>query len=244
LDVPKRKMEKNIKAVLFDVDDTLFDRNLAQRKVLDLIVSQLPDVFNGLEKKRILEAFLESDRISTEEFNAGAPWEGGRDGRNRIFLRLLGLPENYASTITELYVRKSSIVKAPVPGAVSTVKNLSKRFKVGVISNGAPDVQYRKLETIGLRDLFSCIVLSEEIGSIRKPDPRIFQLALSSLHLLSSECLYVGDSYMNDVVGAKGVGMQVCWLNRKTLKPADEKIKADFVISKLEELTEILGKYK
>lgn len=233
-------MNRNIKAVLFDVDDTLFDRNLAQRKILDIIISQLPEVFNGYEKKRVLKAFLESDRISTEEFDAGAPFEGIRDYRNKIFLRLLGIPEKHACKITEIYIKDSPTVRAPVSGAISAVKNISKKYKVGVVSNGAPDVQYRKLETIGLRDVFSCIVLSEEIGSIRKPDPRIFQLALSSLNVRPAECIYVGNSFDNDVVGAKRAGLRVCWLNRKRSIPQNETVKADCVISHMRELMKIL----
>ncbi len=68
----------------------------------------------------------------------------------------------------------------PVPGAVSVVKELSGRFRLGVISNGSPDVQYRKLEAIGLGGIFACVLLSEEIG-IRKPDPRIFHIAANAL---------------------------------------------------------------
>ena len=233
-------MNNNIKAILFDVDDTLYDRDLAQRKILDLIVSRLPQIFSRLPKNQIVEAFLESDRISAADFNAGAPFEGLRNNRTKIFLRLIGVTEEYAGTITELYVKYLPTIKAPVVGAVATVKNLSKTFKIGVVSNGAPDVQYRKLETIGLRNLFSCIVLSEEIGSIRKPDPRIFQLALSSLQVQSSECLYVGNSYNNDVVGAKAVGMQACWLNRESLKVKNEKVMADFVIDRMIDLLSLL----
>jgi HAD superfamily hydrolase (TIGR01549 family) len=234
-------MNKNIKVVLFDVDDTLFDRNLAQRKVLDLIISRLPDVFNGLEKEQVVEAFLESDSTATADFNAGAPSEGLRDLRSKLFLRLLGIHEDYATTVTELYVRNYPAVKAPMDGAIPIVKKLSRKFSVGVVSNGFPDVQYRKLETMGLRDLFSCIVLSEEIG-IRKPDPKIFHHATSLLHIQPSECLYVGDSYTNDVIGAKTAGMQSCWLNSKSLKIQDDSIKANFVISKLEELPLLLEK--
>jgi FMN phosphatase YigB (HAD superfamily) len=143
-------MNNNIKAILFDVDDTLYDRHLAQRKILDLIINQLPQIFYGLPKKQILEAYLESDRISTADFNAGASFEGLRVNRNRIFLRLIGSTEDCANTITELYIKYSTTIKAPAVGAVSTVKNLSKIFKVGVVSNGAPDVQYKKLETMVL----------------------------------------------------------------------------------------------
>ena len=235
-------MIKNIKAVLFDVDDTLFDRKLAQKEVCKLIVEQLPRVFNTFNMERIQEAFLKSDQISTDIFNSGAPSEGLREKRSRLFLQLLGIKEDYGAKITELYIRDSPLVNAAMDGAIPVVKKLSRKFKIGAVSNGLADVQYRKLETMGLRDLFSCIVLSEVIG-IRKPDPAIFHKAASLMHVKLEECLYVGDSYVNDVVGAKNAGMQACWLNRESLKTQDED-KADFIISKLAELPVLLKKYE
>jgi putative hydrolase of the HAD superfamily len=123
------------------------------------------------------------------------------------------------------------------------VKKLSRKFKVGIVSNGLADVQYTKLETMGLRDLFSCVVLSEGFG-IRKPDSKIFHHAVSLLYLQPAECLYVGDSYVNDVMGAKNAGLLVCWLNPGSLKPPDENIKPDFIVNKLEELLGLLEKYE
>ena len=108
---------------------------------------------------------------------------------------------------------------------------------------GLADVQYTKLETMGLRDLFSCVVLSEEFG-IRKPDSKIFHHAVSLLYLQPAECLYVGDSYIHDVIGAKNAGLLVCWLNSESLKPPDENIKPDFIVNKLEELLGLLEKYE
>ena len=236
-------MNHNIKAVLFDVDETLFDRVLAQQAVLALIVKQLPQVFTGYDPERVLAAFLESDQLYTDMFNSGAASEGSRDRRSRLFLQLLGIDEKYTATITGLYVKDYPLVKAHVDGAIPVVKELSRKFKLGVVSNSFTDVQYRKLETMGLRDLFSCVVLSEEFG-IRKPDPRIFHRAASLLHMQPAECLYVGDSYVNDVIGAKNAGMQACWLNRESIKPPDEKIKPDFIIAKLAELPALLRKYE
>ena len=234
-------MKKNIKAIIFDVDETLFDRVLAQKAVLELIVRQLPQVFGGYEPQRVLAAFLESDQLYTDMFNTGAASEGSRDKRSRLFLQLLGIDEKYTASITKMYVRDYPTVKAHVDGAIPVVKELSRKFKLGVVSNSFTDVQYRKLEAMGLRDLFSCIVLSEEFG-IRKPDPRIFQQAVALLHMQPQECLYVGDSYANDVIGAKNAGMQACWLNRAAAKMPDEKIKPDFVITKFEELPGLLEK--
>jgi putative hydrolase of the HAD superfamily len=193
--------------------------------------------------KRIEEAFLKSDQISTDMFNSGAPSEGLRDKRSCLFLQLLGIKEEYATIVSELYVRDYPLVNAAMNGAIPVVNKLSQKFKIGVVSNGFPDVQFRKLETMGLNDLFSCIVLSEVIG-IRKPDPAIFQKAASIIHIKRADCLYMGDSYINDVIGAKNAGMQACWLNPESLKPQDETVKADFIISKLEELPALLRKYE
>jgi putative hydrolase of the HAD superfamily len=134
-------------------------------------------------------------------------------------------------------------VNAAMDGAIPVVKKLSRKFKIGAVSNGLADVQYRKLEAMGLYDLFSCIVLSEVI-SIRKPDPAIFHKAASLMHVKLEECLYVGDSYVNDVIGAKNAGMQACWLNPELIKTQDETVKADFIISRLEELPALLRKYE
>ena len=110
-------MKKNIKAVLFDVDDTLFDRKLAQQEVCKLIVVQLPRVFNTFSMESIQEAFLKSDQISTDMFSSGAPSEGLRDKRSRLFLQLLGIGEDYVPTVTELYVRDYPLVQRRCAGA-------------------------------------------------------------------------------------------------------------------------------
>jgi putative hydrolase of the HAD superfamily len=230
---------KNIKAVLFDIDDTLFDRNGAQRLVLEIIVKRLPGIFHNLVMEQITAAFIESDLITTREFNAGAPSEGLRDIRSRLFLQALGIQEDHADTVTDLYVREYPVVNAPMPGARDIVIELGKKYMTGAVSNGFPDVQYTKLETIGLRKELSCIVLSEELG-IRKPDPGIFGHAASLLKVKPGECLYVGDSYTNDVTGAINTGMLACWFNHNQAEPATGDIQPDFIINDLAELTKLL----
>jgi len=188
---------------------------------------------------RITKAFFESDRVATDAFNAGASSEGLREERSRHFLRLLGIKEDIAGNITDMYVREYPHIDAPVDGAITLVRESRRRFKVGAVSNGFPDVQYRKLETIGIRDAFTCIVLSEEIG-IRKPDPRIFRKAAGLLGVPPSACLYVGDSYASDIVGAKAAGMTTCWLCRDGTYPENAEIHTDYAVNELDKLKQIL----
>ena len=231
-------MTTNPKAILFDIDDTIFDRARAQQKILRLIVRQLHDVFAGIDEQAALNAFFESDRLSLEEFYAGGSVQELRAARSRTFLKLLGLSQDFADQITEMYVKSYPTIHAPVKGAKSVIRNLAGRFQLGIVSNGFPDVQYRKLRTLGMEELFRCILLSEEIG-IRKPDPAIFWKAAELLVRKPEECLYVGDSYRADVLGAKKAGMQACWFNPDGLRPSAE-VKPDFEISELDEILQIL----
>ena len=228
------------KAVIFDLDDTLFDRDAAQLRVVELIIIQFPQIFSGHNKKQIVEAFLESDHQVTVDFEAGVPSDGLRQKRSRIFLQLLGIEEEYADTITDMYVKEYPMINIPVPGAVPIVKKVSKRMPVALLSNGLPDVQYKKIQAIGLDNIFSCIVLSEEIG-IRKPDLRIFHYTADLLKTKPFECLYIGDSFTNDVVGAKSSGMPVCWFRRESKDEGTTEVKPDFVITNHRELINILG---
>lgn len=227
------------KAVLFDVDGTLFDRDRAQEEALRLIARQFRSLFAGIGEERLLDAFLESDRVAVAEINDGTALEGVRLRRSRRFLGMLGLSEEHAGEITAFYVRSYPGIEAPIDGARSVVERVAGAYPVGVLSNGLPDVQYRKLETLELRELFQCVVLSGEL-EIWKPDPRIFWEAAARLDREPGECLYVGDSYAHDVVGAAGAGMRVCWFNRAASAPAQAEPEPDFEIRKLDEVVAVL----
>jgi len=234
-------MAADLKAVLFDVDDTLFDRNGAQLMVLDVIACEFRDLFAGIDRQELVDAFLESDRVTTLEFYGdGSIVDGVRVRRARMFLDLLGLDEAHAGAIAELYVEVYPRMNAPVDGAVTVVEALASKFQLGIVSNGLPDVQYQKLETLGIRHFFGCIVLSEEFG-IRKPDPAIFWHAAGLLGREPQECLYVGDSYIADVVGGKKAGLRVCWFNPGGLHPPQVGVECDFEVRALAQVLEILS---
>jgi putative hydrolase of the HAD superfamily len=69
-----------------------------------------------------------------------------------------------------------------------------------------------KVEAMGLTSLLEVMVISEEVG-IKKPDPRIFRMALDRLGVDASEAVFVGDNLELDIAGARGVGMRALWLN-------------------------------
>ena len=234
-------MLPDLKAILFDVDDTLFDRNGAQLMALDVIAREFRDLFAGIDWQDLVDAFLESDRLTTLAFYGNASMiRNVRVRRAQVFLDLLGLDGAHANALAALYVEAYPRMNAPVDGAVALVEALAPRFQLGIISNSLPDVQYQKIETLGIRHFFECVVLSEEFG-VRKPDPAIFWHATGLLGWEPDECLYVGDSYTADVVGAKRAGLSVCWFNPGGLHPPQDSVECDFEVRALAQVCEILN---
>lgn len=229
-------MPPKIKAVLFDIDDTLFDRELAQKLTLPLLIEKHPALLGRISRAKLQMAWEQSDELSTAEFKTGS---FVRVARCQHFLRLLDLPWNRAAELTGQYLSDYTSLNVPVAGALELIQELNQYYKMGVISNSLADVQYGKIKTLGLQTYLSCVVLSEEYG-IRKPDPRIFHHAAGLLHVQSSECLFVGDSFFADVIGAKAAGMLACWLKHADSPLPDHQIQPDYSIKALAELIPLL----
>ena len=98
---------------------------------------------------------------------------------------------------------------------------LSNSYTLALITNGASCLQREKLATAGLDEYFDVVVVSAEFG-VAKPDPSIFEHALS---LLGSDCehaVMIGDSLTRDVDGAIAAGLHGVWVNRSGQpRPAD-----------------------
>ncbi len=232
-------MNATIRGVIFDLDDTLFDRDRAIIQTLNRMAGKFDGLFRGIEPTMLVKVFIESDQKAMEEFKAGATVKESRLKRNQLFLRTLGRDERYAAEINDFYVKTLPAMRTFLPGARATINKLVGLVKVGIITNGSPDVQYRKLESLGIKHLLSCIVISEEIG-IRKPDARIFLRAAAHLDEEQGGLLYVGDSYENDVVGAKNAGCRAAWFNPHGNARPQHGTKPDYEIKRLRQVLEII----
>lgn len=92
-----------------------------------------------------------------------------------------------------------------LPHTREVLERLKSRYRLGLISNSDGSIRLL-LESLKLDDCFDSITDSQRCG-FEKPDPRIFECAMAELGARSEECLYVGDVYSIDMVGARAVGM-------------------------------------
>ncbi len=124
-------------------------------------------------------------------------------------------------------------------GAIETLDGLRRRgYPLGIITNGKTLVQNATIDAVGIRDYFNLILVSETVG-VRKPDPRLFHLALEGLQTQAHATLFVGDHPQADIEGARGAGLQTAWLAGMHPWPLDLE-PADYVLSELPLLLAIL----
>ncbi len=126
-------------------------------------------------------------------------------------------------------------------GAKKLLKQVRQQYKVGLISNftHAP-VIYRSLKHLGINEFFNVVVVSEEDGW-RKPSAKIFQDALNRLGVEAKAAVYIGDSPIEDIKGAKQAGLKTVFIVSQfnTLNDLIEsQQKPDFVAKDLQSILE------
>lgn len=233
-----------LRAVLFDLDDTLFDHKLCARTALTAL-HEAYEPFRTrpfIEIERLHAGFLEElhGRVTSGEL----PLEQARQERFRRLFGAVGVTpdERVVVEAAETYRGGYVKIRRPVAGAAALVAAVRQRAQVGIVSNNLLEEQQGKLRQCALDRYVDALVVSEETG-MSKPDPRIFQIALERLGRRADEVVMVGDSWAADIKGAQAAGIRPIWFNPErvpapqpeaavaelyALEPVDEAIAAIF----------------
>jgi putative hydrolase of the HAD superfamily len=228
-----------IKAVLFDLDDTLWPIVPVIKRAETILYDWLAVNAPAVVRQFTIESLRER-RLALLE----------ADPRYRIDLRALrhaGLTEAFAAAGED--VRKVDLAidifsqarnaVIPFEDVLPTLSSLRGRVALGSVSNGVAD-----LEAIGLAHYFQASVAAHRFGCA-KPDAAIFHAACDALGVAPQEAVYVGDDPFIDVEGAQKAGLCAAWMNRAGLKPQitlPESIRPDVVCGTLYELDQWLSK--
>ena len=218
-----------IKAVIFDFDNTLGDRfQYCYLTYRHFVKTFLPEI----DEKGILFECMVQDLVNYDEFGTVEEKDYVIESFERKYKVSLHI-ENF----TRWWVENQFKFTVLYPDTVETVKKLKEKFKIGVLTNGYHIAQWGKLEKSGLMPYIDEIVVSEDAG-VTKPDVRIFQMMADRLHLDVSECMYVGDTFSADILGAYNSGMLPVWIwPDETTKPSQFPV---LRIRKLSDLLEML----
>jgi putative hydrolase of the HAD superfamily len=198
-----------IRAILFDLDDTLADRRRAFRRYCldccrryapagslgqwcNLVRQMVARDENGYAPRERYCEWLAS-QFSHAELSADHLWNDHRERFSEFF--------------------------SPIPAVRALIDRLAARYRLAVVTNGSSASQRAKLQRTELADRIPHIFISGELG-VAKPQPEIFESALAACECSADEALFVGDHPENDIAGAMQLGMRSCWVaGRRTYPP-------------------------
>jgi len=203
-----------IRAVLFDLDDTLFDHQGCAREALAAVRAS-HEGFRAMPAEALERAhagFLEE--LHGQVMLGRMPLEVARIERFRRLLGAAGVAagDDLAAALASTYRDAYRTARRAVAGAAALLAAVKNRARVGIVSNNLLDEQRDKLRTCGLDAFVDALVVSEE-AQVSKPHPAIFELALDRLRVRPAEAVMIGDSWPADIAGARAAGIHAIWFN-------------------------------
>ena len=191
------------RAVVFDLFDTLVDYDDSRTREFSSSVAELC----GRDPEEFHDDWLE-----------GRP--ARETGPMAPYLASLGIEESAMQNFLELRREWTrGILASPRPGVVDTLTELRRRgIRTGLITVCSEDV-VDVWDESRFAGLFGAEVFSSSCG-LRKPDPRIYRLALDQLGVAPPEALFVGDGANDELAGAERVGMRAVLVHRRGEEPA------------------------
>jgi putative hydrolase of the HAD superfamily len=223
-----------ITTLSFDGDNTLWDFQKVMRHSLECVRHELMH-FQRLSTLTVDEMIRIRNEVAQSLESKTTNLEEIRLSAFRETLRRYGIiDEGLAKKLNALYLKHRFEDIELFPDVSSAFQSLGRNYRLGLLSNGN---SYP--EKCGLKDVFEFAIFSQDHG-VKKPDPKIFEITLSTAKCGRDEMIHVGDKLDDDIGGAQSAGIKSVWLNRN--REANETgIIPDFEITSLQELPEILS---
>jgi YjjG family noncanonical pyrimidine nucleotidase len=227
-----------VRAVLFDLDDTLFDHRRSARAALTEVhrVHGRDTEYDAFERAHT--RFLEEMHIEVLAGRIGLD-DARRERFRKVFAALgVRLDDRDVALTAAAYRDGYKSARRALAGAVELLEAVRPHARVAIVTNNLLEEQQDKLEYCGLAALVDVLIASEDVG-VSKPDPAIFDIALRRLGATAGEAVMVGDSWANDVAGAARAGIRAVWFNPDR-RPVPEEPAGVAAIEALSPATEIL----
>ncbi|MCB1745811.1 MAG: HAD-IA family hydrolase [Gammaproteobacteria bacterium] len=223
-----------IKAILLDLDDTLWDPRpafvRAERAQYAWLQARAPD----LTARYSVETMREHRRaLAAQRPEIAHDFTRLREAALRELLTEVGCPSHWAEEGVAVFVDERSRVDL-FPDALPTLAELARNHTLVALTNGNAD-----LAIAGVAEHFEACISPAEAG-VRKPDPAMFRAALDVAGVAAAAAIHVGDQPLYDVEGARRAELAAVWVNRDGMTWPAELAPAAAEIASLAELPALI----
>ena len=222
-------IRKPIRAVIFDMDNTLFDFVEAKLVACAAVIAYAEV---AVEPVVLLKYFLRP----VHGFESHENIRDFLDDNDRY-------SENVFTRCCVIYDEEKIAAIKPYPHVAETLSALRERgLKLAVVTDAHNGNALKRLKKAGLEDFFDAVITMDMSGKA-KPSPEPFLLSMKKLGVMANETILVGDSIRRDIVPAKALGMfavHAVYGDRNFHE--GERDEADYVIHGIEEMIGVVGK--
>ena len=200
-----------IKAVLFDLDGTLLDRDRSLAQFIDAQYDRLIEHLRHIPKTHYTGRFIKLD-------SRGHVW---KDKVYQTLVKEFAISGITWQALLEDYMTQFQLHCIPFDGLIPTLSKLKQeKYLLGIVTNGRTEFQRRSIKGLQIKNYLDVVLVSEE-EQVRKPELEIFKRAVDRLGVSKAESVFVGDNPKADVAGAKKAGMKAIWKRNPYSSAAD-----------------------
>jgi len=211
--------------ICFDLDNTLYNYEKTFQHAMEYCFLQVKKQYNySVDSREWFKVFKEYCDLYWQDY-ANKTLSKKQYRRLRYIDSMaefnIKSSEKEADYLQDCFYKEVAEFVVPFRGMRHVVERLNKSScKVGVITNGSYDLQYRKLEVLQLLPLFQKehLFISEKV-KMAKPNCDIFEFAHAKLGSQQNKCVYIGDSWELDIVSSKKAGWDAIYFNTTKKQP-------------------------
>lgn len=225
---------QDIKAISFDLDDTLWECDPVIRRAENSMLEFLTSRCDVMKNRYTLDSYSELKMAFMRE-NRHLHGDVSRM-RLALLQHLLADCETHKDLAPDAYAhfyRMRSTLDL-YADSLAALELLYRNYPLAALTNGNAD-----LRQIGIADFFRQIHIAS-LECPAKPQPHMFRITCEAFGIESHELLHVGDNPETDIEGARNAGAKTVWINRSAMKWPEELPRADYEIQNLNELIALL----
>lgn len=189
---------RSLRAVLFDLDDTLYPLAQFRRSGFRAVASHVDDAW-GLAAAEALDVLEHASQATPGRELQALAAHGGR-------------PDDVVPELLEAIRRHVPDLHLPELSRF-VLRRMRTSWRIALVTNGQPAVQARKVRALGLEPMVDAVIYAAEHGSgLGKPEPAPFLAACRALAVPPTVAVFVGDDAVRDIDGAHAAGLRTIWL--------------------------------
>lgn len=207
---------KKYQHLFFDLDHTIWDFDTNASIILKKLHAECGEKLEEVPFLQFFEAYTRYNEAHWKLYRENKISQAElRTGRFKSALDEFGIHDHaILEFFASEYPKQAPWQTNLFPHSIDVLNYLQSKYELHLITNGFEEVQHIKLDNSGLRPFFKTMTTSNRAG-VKKPNPAIFEIALSDASARREESIMIGDSIEADCLGARDFGMDQIFFNPK-----------------------------